>query len=204
MFGGAQKANQRQNKLLHRHNRSAEEFTTRPEDIYVKHQVTTDRADDKMVCWDCMHIREALSIHDATTHPGHDKLVINGEAVIAVSGDISVNTGRDCTAGMYRFNNRQVCKASGHKCMAFSAANAEDFRNLKDWGTEAREDEAFKVGLPTDQTEVFPESNRSEKLNSVEAQMQFLNNTLNLFPAMASPLAYPEGGMPEYGGIPSV
>ena len=41
------------------------------------------------------------------------------------------------------------------------------------------------------------ECDRSTKLHSIESQNQFMSHTLKLFPAFVSPLAYPEGHMPE-------
>ena len=90
----------------------------------------------------------------------------------------------------YQFNGKCVCEASGHTCLGFNST-LEAFRGQADWLTAARKDPDFNKGLPN-------KMDKSRKLHSAEAHKVFMEFTLNLFPAVASPMAYPEGEMPAY------
>ena len=83
-----------------------------------------------------------------------------------------------------------ACAVAGHTCMGFNGTK-EAFRSQKDWLTDAQKDPHFSKGLPSETT-------ASGGLHSVEAQILFMDHTLNIFPAVASPMAYPEGGMPPH------
>ena len=88
----------------------------------------------------------------------------------------------------YQFNGTRVCEASGHTGLGFNST-MEAYRGLADWLIAARKDPDFNKGLPS-------KLSKSKKLHSAEAHKVFMKFTLNLFPAVASPMAYPEGEMP--------
>ena len=90
----------------------------------------------------------------------------------------------------YNFNGKHVCEASQHTGLGMNCT-VEALRNQSDWLTAARKDPDFNEGLPSKVGE-------SGVLHSAEAHKVFMKFTLNLFPAVASPMAYPEGEMPAY------
>jgi hypothetical protein len=94
------------------------------------------------------------------------------------------------TDDKYQINGVMACAASGHTCMAFNST-LEALRNQRDWLTYARRDPDFDKGLPN-------KTCQSEKLHSAEAQRLFMDHTLNLFPPLVSPMAYPKGKMPAH------
>ena len=94
------------------------------------------------------------------------------------------------TNGTYPVNGVKLCAASGYMCTAF-ISTLEAFRNRKDWLTYALKDPDFDKGLPN-------RTCKSKKLHSAEAHQLFMDHTLNLFPALALPMAYPEGEMPAH------
>ena len=169
-------------KKLSKYGGDENEYTRNGFDIHLKMRVRCDTGSTQYavsMCWLCMPIREDKVIWDADNFPAeHEdmKMEKDGQKIDVVSK----NDRR------YQFNGQLVCKASGHTGLGM-CCTVESFRGKKDWLTDARRDPEFNKGLPG-------KVRGSKKLHSAEAHEVFMKFTLNLFPALASPMAYPEGG----------
>ena len=133
------------------------------------------------MCWLCMPIRKDATIWNTQDFPAEHKEMKTKDDLEKPIHVVSQ------TDGKYQINGVKACAASGHTCMAFNST-LEAFRNQKDWLTYARRDPEFDEGLPN-------ETCQSEKLHSAKAQRLFMDHTLNLFPPLVSPMAYPKGKM---------
>ena len=94
----------------------------------------------------------------------------------------------------YMFSAAKVCEASGHKGIGF-IGNVDAFRGQHDWIKEAMADPKFGAGM---EDGAGIECDKSTALHSAESQNQLLNNTLSIFRAFVSPLAYMGGHVSEH------
>ena len=184
---GMVKAMAQEHKNLSRYGGDESEYTLNGVDIHLKMRVRCNTSTQYAVnmCWLCMSIKRGNVKWNAENFPAeHEDMEMMDEESEQMVDVVSKDDH------MYQFNGKHVCDASGHTCLGFNST-LESFRSQRDWLTAARKDPDFNKGLPS-------KMDKSKKLHSAEAHKVFMEFTLNLFPAVASPMAYPEGGMPAY------
>ena len=187
---GMVKAMAQEHQLLSKYGGDESEYTRNGIDIHLKMRVRyntpTQHASTQYavnMCWLCMPIRKDKVKWKAENFPAeHEDM----EMVDEDSGQMKDVVNKDNQR--YQFNGTRVCEASGHTGLGFNST-MEAYRGQADWLTAARKDPDFNKGLPS-------KLSKSKKLHSAEAHKVFMEFTLNLFPAVASPMAYPEGEMP--------
>ena len=182
---GMVKAMAQDNQLLSKYGGDEKEYTRNGIDIHLKMRVRSNASTQYAVksCWLCMPIRKEKVKWKAENFPAEHK---DMEMLDEDSGQMKDVVNKD--SQFYQFNGTRVCEASGHTGLGFNST-LEAYRGLADWLIAARKDPDFNKGLPS-------KVSKSKKLHSAEAHKVFMKFTLNLFPALASPMAYPEGEMP--------
>ena len=184
---GMVKAMAQVHQNLNKYGGDDSEYTRNGTDIHLKMRVRCNTAAQYAVdmCWLCMSIKKGNVKWKTENFPAeHEDMEIMDEDSGQMEDVVSKVDQR------YKFNGKRVCEASGHTCLGFNST-LEAYRGQADWLTAARKDPDFNKGLPSKMDE-------SGELHSAEAHKVFMEFTLNLFPAVASPMAYPEGEMPSY------